>query len=284
MSPRPAPRFRHHRLTTVRRMKPNMEELELRALLSGTIIGQPTFVIGRLAGHGPGGGFTPAQMETGYGFSSINFNGTAGTGQGETIAIVDAYNDPNIQSDLNTFDSEFSLPALTVNVVNENGGTKLPGVDPTGGWELEESLDVEWAHALAPDASITLVEASSASLSDLLTAVGYAARSCERRVDELGRQRVLGRDLIRQRLCPGRRGIRGVVGRRGRAALWPAASPNVLGVGGTALTLTRTIRWSSETGWSGSGGGPSAYESQPSYQTGVVTQTIDGASRPGRCL
>ena len=181
-------------------MKPNMEELELRALLSGTIIGQPTFVIGPLAGNGPGGGFTPAQMETGYGFSSINFNGTAGTGQGETIAIVDAYNDPNIQSDLNTFDSEFSLPALTVNVVNENGGTKLPGADPTGGWELEESLDVEWAHALAPGASITLVEASSASLSDLLTAVGYAARSRECRVDELGRQRVLGRDLGRQRL------------------------------------------------------------------------------------
>ena len=127
MSPRPAPRMCHHRSTTVRRMKPNMEVLELRALLSRTSIGQPTFVIGPLAGAGPGGGFTPAQMETGYGFSSISFNGIAGTGSGETIAIVDAYNDPNIQSDLNTFDTEFGLPATTVSVVNETGGTSLSG-------------------------------------------------------------------------------------------------------------------------------------------------------------
>ena len=119
MGPRPARSLRHHRLTTVRRTKPNIEALELRALLSRTIIGHPTFVIGPLAGNGPGGGFTPAQIEAGYGYSSISFNGTAGTGKGETIAIVDAYNDPDIQSDLNTFDSEFSLPAMTVSVVNE---------------------------------------------------------------------------------------------------------------------------------------------------------------------
>ena len=60
-----------------------------------------------------------------------------------------------------------ALPALTVSVVSETGGTNLPGVDPTGGWELEESLDVEWAHALAPSASITLVEASSTGFSDV---------------------------------------------------------------------------------------------------------------------
>ena len=138
-------------------------------------------------------------MQAGYGFSSISFNGTAGTGSGETIAIVDAYNDPDIQSNLNTFDSEFSLPATTVKVVNETGGTSLPGTDPTGGWELEESLDVEWAHAMAPGASILLVEASSASHSDLLDRSRIRGGSCECRVDELGRQRVLGRDLVRQR-------------------------------------------------------------------------------------
>ena len=91
MNPRPAPRLRHHRLMTLRRTNPNMEELELRALLSGTIIDHPTFVIGPLAGDGPGGGFTPAQIETGYGFSSINFNGTPGTGQDETIEIGRAH-------------------------------------------------------------------------------------------------------------------------------------------------------------------------------------------------
>ena len=128
------------------------------------------------------------------------FNGTAGTGSGETIAIVDAYDDPNIQADLNTFDSEFGLPATTVTRVNETGGTSYPASDPTGGWELEESLDVEWAHAMAPGASIMLVEASSTSDTDLLAAVKLRGGPCECRVDELGRQRVLGRDVVRQHL------------------------------------------------------------------------------------
>ena len=123
----------------------------------------------------PSGAYTPAQIQQAYGFNSITFGGVAGNGSGETIAIVDAYDDPNIQSDLNTFDTQFGLPATTVTRVNETGGTSYPASDSTGGWELEESLDVEWAHAMAPGASIMLVEASSASDSDLLAAVKYAA-------------------------------------------------------------------------------------------------------------
>ena len=61
-------------------------------------------------------------------------------------------------------------------MVNETGGGSLPAADSTGGWELEESLDVEWAHAMAPGANILLVEASSASDSDLLAAVSYASQ------------------------------------------------------------------------------------------------------------
>ena len=60
----------------------------------------------------------------------------------------------------------------------------------------------------------------------------------------------------------------------------PAASPNVLSVGGTALTLGAGNVWSNEVGWSGSGGGPSVYESQPSYQKGVVTQTSSSRATP----
>ena len=92
---------------------------------------------------------------------ALRFNGVAGTGSGETIAIVDAYDDPNIQADLNTFDTQFGLPATTVTRVNQTGGTSYPASDSSGGWELEESLDVEWAHAMAPGANIMLVEASS---------------------------------------------------------------------------------------------------------------------------
>ena len=123
-----------------------------------------TFQLQSVAGGSgpPSGAYTPAQVENApMGLTISLINGTAGTGSGETIAIVDAYNDPNIQSDLNTFDTEFGLPATTVKRVNETGGTSYPASDSTGGWELEESLDVEWAHAMAPGASIMLVEASS---------------------------------------------------------------------------------------------------------------------------
>ena len=149
--------------------------LESRSLLS-TTVAHPTFLLAPKAGPGGrrGGGFSPAQIEQAYGFSTISFNGTPGTGKGETIAIVDAYNDANIQSDLNMFDKQFGLPATTVIRVNENGGTSYPSSDPTGGWELEESLDVEWRTRCA-QATIMLVEASSANDTDLLAAVKYAA-------------------------------------------------------------------------------------------------------------
>ena len=113
---------------------------------------QPTFELGPLVSNTtpPSAAFAPAQIEQAYGFNQISFNGVVGNGSGETIAIVDAYNDPNIQSDLNTFDSEYKLPSTTVDRVNESGGTSYPASDSTGGWELEESLDVEWAHAIAP--------------------------------------------------------------------------------------------------------------------------------------
>jgi subtilase family serine protease len=118
----------------------------------------------------PSGSFTPAQIQAANQFNQVSYNGS-----GETIAIVDAYNDPDIQSDLNTFDTQFNLPTTTISVVNETGGSSLPAANSTGGWEMEESLDVEWAHAMAPGANIVLVEASSDDLSDLLTAVNYAS-------------------------------------------------------------------------------------------------------------
>ncbi len=160
---------------TQRSVRPGIDHLESRALLS-TTVAHPTFVIGPMGGGGPpAGAYTPAQLQQAYGFNNITFGNVVGNGSGETIAIVDAYNDPNIQADLNTFDTQFGLPATTVAVYNETGGTTYPASDPTGDWELEESLDVEWAHAMAPGANIMLVEANSADSDDLLTAVEYAA-------------------------------------------------------------------------------------------------------------
>ena len=112
--------------------------------------------------------YTPAQIRHAYGFDQLPLDGS-----GQTIAIVDAYDDPSIVSDLQTFDRAFGIadpPSLTK--VNEFGGTNLPQAD--AGWDGEISLDVEWSHAIAPGANILLVEANSTSLDDLYTAVDYA--------------------------------------------------------------------------------------------------------------
>ena len=232
------------------------------------------------AGGPPSGAYTPAQLQKAYGFTSIAFGSVAGTGKGETIAIVDAYDDPNIQADLNTFDTQFGLPATTVTRVNETGTTSYPASDSSGGWELEESLDVEWAHAMAPGASIMLVEATSASYSDLLTAVSYGASHANVVSMSWGGGEFQGETQYDTYFVHAGVAFVASSGDSGAPASYPSASPNVLSVGGTALTLGAGNVWSSEVGWSGSGGGPSAYESQPSYQKGVVTQTSSARATP----
>src|SRR4051795_8081600 len=121
-------------------------------------------------------GYTPEQIRNAYGFDEIHFanNTVTGDGSGQTIAIVDAYHDPNIQSDLHTFSQNFNLgdaPSFT-QVSQTGGSTDL--IATNAGWAGESALDVEWAHAIAPQANILLVEANSSSLNDLLSAVDYA--------------------------------------------------------------------------------------------------------------
>ncbi|MGO9463703.1 MAG: DUF4082 domain-containing protein [Isosphaeraceae bacterium] len=261
-----------------------MDHLEARALLSTVPTARPTFELEPLGGGGGSlpqtGAYTPAQIAQAYQFNSITFNGVAGTGSGETIAIVDAYDDPRIQADLNTFDSQYGLPATTVIRVNETGGVSYPPSDPTGGWELEESLDVEWAHAMAPGASIMLVEASSANDSDLLTAVKYASAHANVVSMSWGSGEFLGETGYDSYFSQAGVAFVASSGDAGAPASWPAASPDILSVGGTALLLGAGNAWSSESGWSGSGGGPSVYESQPPYQKGVVTQTSSARATP----
>ena len=104
-----------------------------------------------LSGYATPYGLTPAQILQAYSINAINFNGVAGNGAGQTIAIVDAYDDPNIASDLHNFDAHFGIAdPPSFRKVDETGGTQLPGVDPAGAgsssnWEAEEALTVEWA-------------------------------------------------------------------------------------------------------------------------------------------
>ncbi len=242
-------------------------------------------------------GHTPAQIRQAYNLSGLTFGSTAATGAGQTIAIVDAYNDPTVASDLHTFDATFGLADPTLTVLNENGGTALPGTDPSGpgnSWAMETALDVEWAHAIAPGANIVLVEATSSSSNDLFTAINTARNAAGVSVVSMswGMPEYSGVTSLDSYFTTpaGHTPVTFVAssgdagaynGSGGVAVNYPAASPNVVGVGGTSLTTDSAGNYISETAWGngtssqssgGSGGGLSNYESQPSYQNGIVTQ------------
>jgi subtilase family serine protease len=268
-----------------------LEELEGRLVPSTTLAGGtaapqahvvPNGAVAPFGGGAPGGGFSPAQVRHAYGFDQITFNnGTVtGDGTGQTIAVIDAMDQPNIASDLANFDAALGIAAPpSFTKVNQNGGTGYPAADQN--WGLEISLDVEWAHAMAPGANILLVEANSSNFSDLFAAINYARNYAGVSAVTMswgGGEWSSESGYDGYFTTPaGHGGVTFVAstGDNGSAGgiEYPSISPNVLAVGGTQLTLDSNDNWSSEAGWSGSGGGVSAYESQPGYQKGVVTQT-----------
>ncbi len=256
------------------------EALESRALLSASPLSDLTAqpLISPMATNTAPSGYTPGRSACAYGFDQIAFTtstgAVSGTGAGQTIAIVDAYNDPNIVNDLSEFDSEFDVAAPPkLAVVSENGSSRLPAANAD--WSLEISLDVEWAHAIAPAANILLVEANSASLSDLLTAINYARQQPGVAVVSMswGGSEFNGETSYDGYFTTptGHAPVSFVAssGDNGGDGLWPSVSPNVLSVGGTALSINSSSVRTAETAWSDSSGGASLYESEPAYQTGV---------------
>lgn len=208
-------------------------------------------------------GLTPAVMKAAYGFST---SATAGTGK--TIGIVDAYDDPTAANDLGVFSTQFGLPACTTGCftkVNQTGGTKYPSAN--AGWALEISLDIEWAHAIAPGAKILLVEASSASFTNLLAAEDYASAHANYVSNSWGGSEFSGESSYDTHFA--RSGVVFFVsaGDSGLPAEYPSASPNVISVGGTLLTFNTDGRIANETGWTDGGGGCSSYETAASAQS-----------------
>jgi subtilase family serine protease len=202
------------------------------------------------------------------------------SGGGKAIAVVDAYDDPNAASDLANFDEQFGIAPANFSVVYATG-TK-PALDPTGGWELEESLDIEYAHAMAPNAQLFLVEAASANNSDLLNAVGVAAGL----VAAAGGGEVSnswgGSEFSGETLSDGTFVKTSVVffASTGDSpgTEWPSTSPNVVAVGGTSTNRNPTTgSLLYEGAWNEAGGGPSEYELRPSYQKYIAS--IAGAAR-----
>jgi subtilase family serine protease len=223
-------------------------------------------------------GYTPDQIRTAYGINGFTLSdGSAGNGLGQTIAIVDPFNDPNVLSDLNVFDTQFNIqPVPTFTVVNQIGGAKLPRTD--GSWAGEIATDVEWAHVIAPAANILLVEANSDNTDDLMTAVDYARHQPGVSVMSISWG---GTDFAGQtaydpefKTPAGHTPITVVAasGDDGAAGgpQWPGDSINVLSVGGTTLTTSDTTgTYGSETSWTDSSGGTSTLEAEPSFQTVV---------------
>jgi hypothetical protein len=281
----------NHRSTrrpaTKARRQPQLELLETRDLLSGFTTDHVLLHAGAtpMGTTGPTG-YTPSQVRHAYGFDQISFNGVAGDGRGTTIALVDAYDDPNVASDLHQFDLQFGLhdPPSFQKVSQTGSTTALPAAD--GGWAGEIALDVEWAHAIAPGANILLVEANDSSYTNLFAAVDYAARQPGVAVVSMswgGGESSSETSWDSHFVTPsGHTPVAFVAasGDSGAPVSYPAVSPNVLSVGGTSLYLTSTGAYSSESGWSGSGGGVSSVEAQPSYQKGVVTQSSTYRTNP----
>ncbi len=206
---------------------------------------------------------------------------------------------------MDAFDTQFGLtdsgpslydqygPASSfLTVLGQNGqATSLPTTDPNGpgtdNWEVEESLDVEWAHAIAPGAQIVLVEANSQSLSDLMAAVSIAASQPGVSVVSMSWGFAEGQGVSAsdeaaydaQLEVPGVTFVASTGDYGAAAPEYPAYSPNVVAVGGTTLDLNSDGSYTQEVGWGsgsgtqgtliGSGGGISQFESEPAYQQGV---------------
>ena len=243
--------------------------------------------------------YPPTTIQTAYDFGSYASSG----GSGQTIAVVDAYGDPTLTSDLATFDKKFGLTSTTVNVSTPDGAPTATN----SSWAIETALDVEWAHANAPNATIDLVEAPDSSFQHLLDAVAYAislkpaavSMSWGAAESDYSASSCVVPGGIGPETClaayeavfegantttalfasSGDQGAYDGTHPKTLTVNYPASSPEVIAVGGTTLNVTSAGAWSSETAWSDSGGGYSKQFSEPSYQSGAGI--LDPSGRRG---
>jgi len=241
--------------------------------------------------------YTPAQIRAAYGLSALPAAGAslsaaqkAELGAGQTIYLVDAYHDASALSDLNAFSTKFGLPtcssvAITSNaklaaapssctfsqVYSSTRGTVTTTVPAYNAvWAPESKLDVQWAHAIAPLARIVLIEMPSAMSNAILDAntlaknLGPGAVSMSFGSAEAGWASTTDSYFVGTGMT-----FVAAAGDSGAQVLWPAVSPNVLAVGGTSTNVSTTGS-RIEIAWSGSGGGMSAYEALPAWQSGVT--------------
>jgi hypothetical protein len=223
--------------------------------------------LGVVAGLTPAG-YGPASLQSAYNLATA----AKFSGRGQTVALVDAFDDPNAESDLAVYRSQYHLPACTSGdgcfaKVNQTGGTSYPSPDP--GWAVEMSLDLDMVSAICPNCHILLVEANDNGLANLGSAVNEAvARGAEFVSNSYGAGEFSGEGTYDSDFYahPGV-AVTASAGDSGYGTLYPAASAYVTAVGGTSLTQAPNARGWSETAWAGTGSGCSAYEFKPPWQT-----------------
>jgi Putative Ig domain len=229
-----------------------------------------------------GVGYGPSQLQSAYKLTSASASG----GSGRTIAIVDAFDDPTAASDLAAYRSSAGLPAVpSFQKLNQNGQTSpLPAEAPASDdWTLEESLDLDMASAICPLCNIVLVEASNDSGNGLYIAENTAASLAGYISNSWGGTEASSDTSLDSSSFnhPGHV-ITASAGDSDFGVSYPAASPNVISVGGTTLSTSSSSRGWSESVWNtapgseGTGSGCSAFEPQPSWQTALH---LSGCSR-----
>jgi subtilase family serine protease len=227
------------------------------------------------ASNPPASGRTPVQIRDAYKL-------TGGSG-GRTVAIVDAYGYPNAERDLGVYRSRFGLAACTsangcLKVVDQNGGSNLPQLNV--GWAQEQALDLDAVSATCPDCKIVLVQAKSASFTDLGAAVDTAAKQSGVVAisNSYGGSDAPDTTYGHYYNHPGI-AVTASTGDNGyQGASFPASSAYVTAVGGTTLTKASSVRGWSEKAWSGAGSGCSAYNTAlagaASFATGCPRRAV----------
>jgi subtilase family serine protease len=241
--------------------------------LLGRLSGAP------LASSSPSGGYGPSDLQSAYSLPSS----TAGSGQ--TVAIVDAYDDSTAEADLGTYRSTYGLPACTTangcfKKVNQSG---VQGSYPSNNqsWSLEISLDLDMVSAICPECHILLVEGSSNSNANLYAAENTAARLGATEIsNSYGGSETSSDPSNDSYFNHPRIAITASSGDGGYGVEFPAASPYVTAVGGTTLSRASNARGWTETAWSDAGSGCSAYETKPTWQTdtGCAKRTVADVS------
>jgi subtilase family serine protease len=212
-------------------------------------------------------------VESGYNFT-LDLNNTTLNGAGQTIVLIDACTDPKLATDLATFDATMRLPSATLKVIDAAKGP----ICHSSGWDLESAVDVEWSHAMAPGAKLTVVDSPTATATGLTNALNYAVSP------KLGNQ--ISSSWGIYTACTGSiaatvanatadritlvtsSGDSGAYGSgTANPSQAPADCPGVLSVGGTVLTVGAGGAYGSESAWSHAGGGYAPAQAEPSYQT-----------------